>query len=433
MHPLPRVHQRIAGRFDAQDLLKPGGQGYGIKATDTSNGRTVFLKMLKASQDDPGFDMQLARFRREASISLSSAAAVNPIETFEDGGRHFIVFEWIDGITLDDHLASQGGRLAPERVLEVISPVAEVLDEAHGKGILHRDIKPLNVMIQPDGTPRVLDWGAAADLQAHTIAGPDDLVGTFAWMSPEQLVTPRDIDHLSDLYSLGLLIYLLLTGRLCVSGKSEETVFKQICETDPPAPHTLDASIPIHFSAAVMQLLQKSPGTRLQSAAAFINAVKQPSTPTEACSNCRRPVRGDNQFCPSCGTPTTPVPTTTACLACGSSINGEPACPGCSRVFSAADHAICLTSGPSAGRVLRIPQGEFTVGRNEVSSLDARISRTQFNMICLNGAAQIQDRGSTNGTFVNGRLATQPTLLEPHLPIHIGPITAEYIKKEILP
>jgi serine/threonine protein kinase len=267
---------RIGGRYEIGELLGRGGMAEVRKGTDIRLGRTVAVKRLRTDlASDATFQ---ARFRREAqsAASLNHPAIVSVYDTGEemstDGSnvaQPYIVMEYVAGRTLRDILR-EGRKILPERALEITSGTLGALDYSHRAGIIHRDIKPGNVMLTPAGDVKVMDFGIArAVADAHnTMTQTAAVVGTAQYLSPEQ-ARGETVDSRSDVYSTGCLLFELLTGRPPFVGDSPVAVAYQHVREQAPAPSSLDADLPPEIDAIVGKALTKRLEDRYQSAAAM--------------------------------------------------------------------------------------------------------------------------------------------------------------------
>lgn len=266
----------VGGRYELGELLGRGGMAEVRKGTDSRLGRVVAIKRLRTDlASDATFQ---ARFRREAqsSASLNHPAIVAVYDTGEepatDGSgvaQPYIVMEYVAGRTLRDILR-EGRKILPERALEITSGVLSALDYSHRAGIIHRDIKPGNVMLTPTGDVKVMDFGIAraiSDAQS-TMTQTAAVVGTAQYLSPEQ-ARGETVDSRSDVYSAGCLLYELLTGRPPFVGDSAVAVaYQHVREpVTPPSDH--DTDLPPEVDAIVMKALTKRLEDRYQSAAAM--------------------------------------------------------------------------------------------------------------------------------------------------------------------
>ena len=341
------------------------------------------------------------------------------------------MFPWVEGPTLQQFVPSQGGRLAIDVVLRILAALVEVLREAHGKGLVHRDLKPDNIIIDPDGSPHLVDWGILKCANTATIANPDDVLGTFEYMSPEHILAPQNVDVRSDLNCLGGIVWYMLSGRPPATGRTFHEIAESVCETILPPLTSLDPSVPKYLSDICTKLTEKDPARRFQSAEEVQDALDRQEVPGGGCPACGAALAADAQFCTSCGTAKHLQHAAPLCLACGAATDASGTCPGCGGAFGPVEHILEILQGPSRGTRLRVPEGSSTVGRARLDERDARLSRRHADFTCSNGTVQVQDLGSVNGTFVAGRPALQPTLLEPDQTIVLGPLTARYTRKEL--
>ncbi len=269
--------RRLGDRYELGDTLGRGGMAEVFEGQDLRLNRRVAVKVLRPDlARDPAFQ---SRFRREAqsAASLNDPNIVAVYDTGEDvldgGGEHamvpYIVMEYVDGHTLRE-LMSSGRRLLPERSLEIMSGVLSALDYSHAHGIIHRDIKPGNVMLTRSGDVKVMDFGiarAVADAQATMTQG-NAVMGTAQYLSPEQ-ARGEVVDARSDLYSAGCLFYELLTGRPPFQGESAVSVAYQHVSETPVPPSQVDPAVPAALDGMVLKSLAKNPGDRYQSANEF--------------------------------------------------------------------------------------------------------------------------------------------------------------------
>jgi serine/threonine protein kinase len=188
----------LGGRYEVEEELGRGGMAKVYRGTDTVLGRPVAVKILAPQfTDDPSF---VNRFRREAQAAarLNHPNLVSVYDTGSDDGVHFIVMEYVEGRTLADYQAG-GGRIMPQRAIEIAEAVSQALTAAHAQGVIHRDIKPGNIMITPSGDVKVADFGIARVIAgAETIAQTAAVLGTAAYLSPEQ-AQGQPVDQRSDL------------------------------------------------------------------------------------------------------------------------------------------------------------------------------------------------------------------------------------------
>ena len=272
----------IGGRYELSELLGRGGMAEVRKGKDLRLGRTVAVKRLRTDlASDATFQ---ARFRREAqsSASLNHPSIVSVYDTGEelasDGSgiaQPYIVMECVEGRTLRDILR-EGRKILPERALEITSGVLSALDYSHRAGIIHRDIKPGNVMLTPSGDVKVMDFGIARAMSdaSSTMTQTAAVVGTAQYLSPEQ-ARGETVDSRSDVYSTGCLLYELLTGRPPFVGDSPVAVAYQHVREPAAPPSDHDDQLDPAIDAIVMKSLAKRVEDRYQSAAAMRSDIER--------------------------------------------------------------------------------------------------------------------------------------------------------------
>jgi serine/threonine-protein kinase len=269
----------LGGRYELDGIVGRGGMAEVFRARDIRLDRIVAVKTLR---DDLARDQTFqARFRREAqsAASLNHPSIVAVYDTGEDmvgpTPVPYIVMEYVDGRTLRD-LLRDDRRLLPERALEITDGVLRALDYSHRNGIVHRDIKPGNVMLTRNGEVKVMDFGiarAVSDAQA-TMTQTAQVIGTAQYLSPEQAQGKR-VDARSDLYSTGCLLYELLTGRPPFTGDSPVAIAYQHVRENPVPPSRIDPEIPPWADSIVLRAMAKDPGDRYQSAGEMRNDIQR--------------------------------------------------------------------------------------------------------------------------------------------------------------
>ncbi|HEY2076768.1 MAG TPA: Stk1 family PASTA domain-containing Ser/Thr kinase [Streptosporangiaceae bacterium] len=269
----------LGGRYELDGIVGRGGMAEVFRARDIRLDRIVGVKTLR---DDLARDQTFqARFRREAqsAASLNHPSIVAVYDTGEDmvGSLPvpYIVMEFVDGRTLRD-LLRDDRRLLPERAAEITDGVLRALDYSHRNGIVHRDIKPGNVMLTRSGDVKVMDFGiarAVSDSQL-TMTQTAQVIGTAQYLSPEQARGER-VDARSDLYSTGCLLYELLTGRPPFTGDSPVAIAYQHVKEDPLPPSQVDPEVPPWADAIVLKAMRKDPADRYQSAGEMRNDIQR--------------------------------------------------------------------------------------------------------------------------------------------------------------
>jgi serine/threonine protein kinase len=256
-----------AGRYEILGELGRGAMGVVYRATDPVIGRTVAVKTIRLSEEGTGLSRPelLSRFQTEARAAglLTHPNIVVVYDAGEENGLYYITMELIEGKSLQALLDS--GHFFPvPRVLRIMEQTCSALQFAHERNIIHRDIKPANLMLTADDTVKVTDFGTAKILQFGTVQQTTHVMGTPSYMSPEQ-VKGRPVDGRSDIFSLGVLLYEILTGEKPFPGQSITTVIYKIVNEEPIPPRTLNPSIHQGLSDIVMRTLAKEPEVRYQS------------------------------------------------------------------------------------------------------------------------------------------------------------------------
>jgi eukaryotic-like serine/threonine-protein kinase len=263
----------LAGRYKLTDHVAAGGMGEVWRGQDEVLGRTVAVKiMLPSLVAEPGF---VERFRDEARTmaTISHSGVVNVYDYGSDQGVTYLVMEFVEGDALSKTLA-RVGRLTPARTMSLIAQAADALQAAHDKGIVHRDVKPANLLVRPNGTLVLTDFGIARSAAASQLTAAGAVLGTASYISPEQasgaVATPA-----SDVYALGVVAYQCLAGRRPFEGGSPiEIALQHIDGTPPPLP----PDIPAPVRAVVDRCLSKQPAQRWPSAASLAAAARLAAT-----------------------------------------------------------------------------------------------------------------------------------------------------------
>jgi eukaryotic-like serine/threonine-protein kinase len=256
-----------AGRYEIIGELGRGAMGVVYKATDPVIGRTVAVKTIKLSEEGTGMSRPelLTRFQTEARAAglLTHPNIVVVFDAGEENGLYYITMELVEGKSLQAHLDA-GQAFALPRVLRIMEQTCSALQFAHERNVVHRDVKPANIMLTADDTVKVTDFGTAKILQFGTMQQTAHVMGTPSYMSPEQ-VKGRAVDGRSDIFSLGVMLYEMVTGEKPFPGQNITTVIYKIVNEEPVPPRQIDPSIHPGISSVVMKALAKEPEARYQS------------------------------------------------------------------------------------------------------------------------------------------------------------------------
>jgi len=252
-------------RYRLRRVIGVGGMAVVFEATDLVMNRTVAVKMLK---DEMAHDEQaVARFINE-SKAVSMLSHPNIVKIFDvsvKGTMKYIVMERIEGITLKSYMQKKGA-LSTDEVLSYSEQVLRALEHAHSKGIIHRDIKPQNILLLKNGRVKVTDFGIAKLPDTEPIPTNDKAIGTVYYISPEQANGKEDVDHRSDLYSLGVLMYEMATGALPFNADSPVLVAMMQVKDQPQAPSEIKENIPYGLEQIILGAMEKNPDRRFQNA-----------------------------------------------------------------------------------------------------------------------------------------------------------------------
>jgi serine/threonine protein kinase len=265
-----------AGRYEIVGELGRGAMGVVYKATDPVIGRPVAVKTIKLSEQGTGLTRAelIARFQTEARAAglLSHHNIVVVYDAGEEDGLFYITMELVEGKSLQT-LIDAGHAFPLPRVLRIMEQACNALQFAHENNIIHRDIKPANIMLTGDDTVKVTDFGTAKILQFGTVQQTAHVMGTPSYMSPEQ-VKGRAVDGRTDVFSLGVMLYEMITGEKPFPGESITTVIYKIVNEEPVPPRTIDPTIHPGISASVLRALAKEPEDRYQSCHEFLEDLR---------------------------------------------------------------------------------------------------------------------------------------------------------------
>jgi len=253
----------FAGRYEIIESLGQGGMGKVYKAYDKQLKEEVALKLIR-----PKIASELRtvdRFRNELKIArkIVHKNVGRMYELMEDEGTFFITMEYVPGQDLKG-LIRQSRQLTSGTALSITKQICEGLSEAHGLGVIHRDLKPSNIMIDKNGNARIMDFGIARSLKAEGKTGEGMMVGTPKYMSPEQ-VKGEELDQRSDIYSLGIVLFEMVTGKAPFKGDTSFSVALKHKTEKPPNPQDFNAQIPTELSRVILKCLEKEKANRCQS------------------------------------------------------------------------------------------------------------------------------------------------------------------------
>lgn len=267
------IGKRLDGRYEIHELLGVGGMAYVYKAYDNIEKRWVAIKILK--EELAGNSDFLRRFRNESkAIAVLSHPNIVKVYDVSFGDRiQYIVMEYIDGITLKQYIEQQG-EIKWREALYFTVQILRALQHAHEKGIIHRDIKPQNIMLLEDGTIKVTDFGIARFSQAETQTMTDKAIGSVHYIAPEQ-ARGGYINDKADIYSVGVMLYEMLTGQLPFVADNAVSVAIMQMQAEPTPPSRINPSIPKGLEEITMHAMEKKPAQRFPSAADMLEDVER--------------------------------------------------------------------------------------------------------------------------------------------------------------
>jgi len=261
----------LGGRYVVQDKVGTGGMATVYRGLDNVLGRTVAIKtMLPQYAADASF---AARFKQEAqaAAALQSPYIVSVYDWGKDGDTYYIIMEYLRGTDLKSGIRKHGA-LDCKKVAQIGSQIAQALSVAHKHEIIHRDIKPQNIMVQPDGNVKVMDFGIARAKNSHLTAD-DSVLGTAHYVSPEQ-TQGKELGPTTDIYSLGIVMYEAATGKVPFDGDDAISVALKQVNEQPKPPSQLNPDVDLSLEAVILKCMQKNPAARFQTAEELYHALR---------------------------------------------------------------------------------------------------------------------------------------------------------------
>ena len=265
------VNRIIDKRYKIESAIGIGGMAYVLKAKDILDDKTVAIKFLNDEFKDD--ERAVKRFINE-SKAISMLSHENIVKIYDvviNEERKYIVMEFIDGITLKDYI-DKIGVLGWKEAIHYTKQILAALDHAHEKLIIHRDIKPQNIMLLPDGTVKVTDFGIAKQQGAESITMTDKAIGTVNYISPEQ-ASGGAVDARSDIYSVGVMLYEMVTGKLPFIADSPVAVAMMQVSNEPLSPREVNSQVPVGLEQIILKAMQKNADERFSGAVAMLKAL----------------------------------------------------------------------------------------------------------------------------------------------------------------
>ena len=256
--------KKLDGRYEIHELIGVGGMAYVYRCTDTIDEREVAVKILK--DEFLNNDEFIRRFKNESkAIAMLSHPNIVKVYDVSFGDMiQYIVMEYIDGITLKEYIGQQGV-LDWREALHLTTQILKALQHAHNKGVVHRDIKPHNIMLLQDGTIKVTDFGIARLTDTQTKTMTEQAIGSVHYIAPEQAKGSKT-DGRTDIYSVGVMLYEMITGKLPFDADSAVTVALMHLQSTPKMPREINPGIPLGLEQITMHAMQKNPAQRYQNA-----------------------------------------------------------------------------------------------------------------------------------------------------------------------
>lgn len=259
------VGKKLDGRYEIQELIGVGGMATVYKANDIKNNRTVAIKILKDEFSQNGEFIRRFKNESKAIAVLSHPNIVKVYDVSFGDVMQYIVMEYIDGITLKEYLDQQENCIEWKMAVYFTSQILKAMQHAHEKGIVHRDVKPQNMMLLQDGTIKVTDFGIARFSNTETRTMTDKAIGSVHYIAPEQARGDRT-DGKSDVYSIGVMLYEMLTGQLPFEADSAVSVAIMQLQSNPRPPREINPDIPKGLEEITLRAMRKEPAQRYQSA-----------------------------------------------------------------------------------------------------------------------------------------------------------------------
>jgi len=263
----------LSGRYELEEIVGTGGMSVVYRAWDLKNDREVAVKVLRLEYlTDADFVRQFNR-EAQAASQMSHPNIVNMYDVGQDGDTRYLVMEYVKGITLKD-MIRQNGQLNPQRAVQMTLKILAAIDHAHRNHIVHRDIKPQNILVDSEGRVKVADFGIARVVDSASNTGRGNVLGSVHYFSPEQ-ARGAVADAKSDLYSVGVVLYEMVTGRVPFDGETPMAIALKHIHDKPAPPSTYNPEVSKALDEVILKALEKDTGARYQTAAEMATDLKR--------------------------------------------------------------------------------------------------------------------------------------------------------------
>ncbi|MEO0562793.1 MAG: protein kinase [Chloroflexota bacterium] len=279
------IGRKLLNRYEVIEHLGDGSTATVYRAKDTRLGRNVALKVLLPHVRDTARKRFFQEAQAAAQLNHSNIMSIHDVDS--DGDAHFLIVEYVEGDSLSKFVPA-----TPEQVVDLGSQIARALHYAHEHEVIHRDIKPANIKVTPQGQIKIMDLGLALPREAKRVTAHGMVIGTPAYLSPEQ-AQGFDLDRRTDIYSLGVVLFEMATGELPFNADDIGALLLQQVKQPPPPPRSLNPNIPLGLETVILRALEKKPEKRYQTGAALANALDV-TLPTGDTGPLQQPTQTDN-------------------------------------------------------------------------------------------------------------------------------------------
>jgi serine/threonine protein kinase len=394
----------LNSRYEVLEFVGAGAEGDVYRALDHETSAEVALKLFHIRANEQNYHEKVQHVLLAASIRTGHPFVADSIECFRHEQMWALTSRWAPG----DSLASLVPRVhcslpTSERIRCAIA-IAEGLHALHTVGVIHRDVKPANIVVNRHGQPSLVDFGVA-HVRGRGGGLEGRFIGTPTYTSPEQILTPLQIDLRTDLFALGLVYWFLFTGRSLIAENEPRAAIAQITRCRFPRLSDVSTHVPPAVTAACSRLLRRDPQERFASARDVSMALGSKVSDLPAARL---------------------LDAATVCLACGAKDLGRGRCSTCRLRFGRRRHQLIFDLGPLRGRRCTIPEATIVVGRASLAPGDPTVSRTQFRIARRGDRVQIRNEAHVNQTYVGDCVALRDVLIHPADHIVFGLHRLEY-------